>query len=547
MPVSIEIAPFSQSLDMYGEQDPSSSFSLSGHVSISLTSSYPSIFHRRPSTTRILLHSLSITFEGQTEIITPEIAYAPLRLCAATRELLRPQQSASSAPTTPIELSNEGHEDVDKPCVWNVTFDIPVPGWLPASALYGDAPARDVATGAGDTEPCGTRYALYATAEFEYLEDEPSSKWSLLGGATWPGFGGLGGLCAPFRSRRRKVDALRCPIVVNRFIEVVASIPSAVAIHEPSTLPTPSMPSTPSTHEFEMELRTDMALPFTLRLRAKDMDATHRARLRVTAFEVDVEQVETYRTIPSTSSSPSSSAYPLPPPPHQPPTLPLHTAHSAATLANMGLLTTSRPPKKTTERKFSVMPPGESGKYVLGGDGRIFGDGMGGTGSESAAEDTSWYILETQIPLCSPPPHAHHRAYTRDWAGPRALRPSERGPLADAEHFLHVAVVCVYDLGCDSGDADGGEVTERLHFTLPVRFVRVRERTGPYPRQHRARSDCDHDGYAPTPSLPAYSQLFYANGEQKVDEDDVPLPLYEREAPVKCAPSPYLGSSASSS
>ena len=116
MALNIAVHPLTPTLDMYGESDSryrlfvmyfkltflihpisSSAYSLSGHVSISV-SSPQSLFNHR-STVRLLLESLSLTFEGQSEVYAPCIGYSSLRLCSVTRELL--------APSKPTELSNE--------------------------------------------------------------------------------------------------------------------------------------------------------------------------------------------------------------------------------------------------------------------------------------------------------------------------------------------------------------------------------------------------------------------------------------------------------
>ena len=113
MALSIAVHPLTPTLDMYGESDSrygllaldliflihtfsSAAYSLSGHVSISVSSSQ-SIFNQR-SSVRLLLHSLSLTFEGQSEVYAPCIGYSSLRLCSVTKEF---------APTKPTELSNE--------------------------------------------------------------------------------------------------------------------------------------------------------------------------------------------------------------------------------------------------------------------------------------------------------------------------------------------------------------------------------------------------------------------------------------------------------
>jgi len=121
MSLALTILPLSNDLHMYGDLDagyllsypsliqalisPSSAYSLSGHISLSVTSPY-SFFEAR-KTARLLLQSLSLTFEGQSEIFNSSTGYSSLRLCSITREL---------APSDPIELSNEGHEEDADPC-----------------------------------------------------------------------------------------------------------------------------------------------------------------------------------------------------------------------------------------------------------------------------------------------------------------------------------------------------------------------------------------------------------------------------------------------
>ncbi len=54
------------------------------------------------------MKSVTLTFEGQSEVITPTSGYLGLRLCAIAREL---------APFTPSDISSsEGHENSDDLC-----------------------------------------------------------------------------------------------------------------------------------------------------------------------------------------------------------------------------------------------------------------------------------------------------------------------------------------------------------------------------------------------------------------------------------------------
>ncbi|KAG9318588.1 Brix domain-containing protein [Chiua virens] len=493
MPLALTIQPYSDVLDMYGNADSSSQFSLSGHISVALTS--PSLlFVRRRTTTRIVLKSLTITFEGQSETLSPGTGYAAVRLCSITRELL---------PGAPVDLSNEGHEDSDKSCMWNVVFDIPVPGWLPSTSEYEDA----------SIQAARNSYALYATATFIDINDTHFS---------FP----FANLCGSVLPRTRVIEADRCPVVLRRFIEpelgsssvfpmsiyfvdtcrepdskrpsrkyippevlekiqVVASIPSATAMDETS-------------------------VPFVLRIRAKDLDDSQRNQLRIAEFSVDVEQVEVYRN----SSGIDINQYPIPPYRCQPPRVPLRNSHPIRALYDTGFLGTF---KSSVQRSFSILSATESGKYIISGDGRIF------THRNDRSLEASWYILETKIPILT-------ESYVRDWAGTQKRRITESSPLFSVEHHLRVVINCEY------GHANRGEpsISERLHFSLPMRHVNVPE------VEIDSRHAMEHNhgdvrkNLPYTQTLPAYSQLFNSNGERKVD-DSTPLPIYE---PPRASPSP---------
>ncbi|KAH0830669.1 hypothetical protein J3R83DRAFT_2124 [Lanmaoa asiatica] len=490
MPLALCIQPFSAVLDMYGDSDSSSTFSLSGHISVKLTSS-SSLFVRRRTTTRILLRSLTITFEGQSETLSPATGYAPIRLCSITRDLLHGD---------PVDLSNEGHEDSDKPCLWNVVFDIPVPGWLPTTSIHGDA----------SLQAAGTCYALYATATFVDISNGHSPF-------------SFANICGPVRSRARTVNAHRYPIILRRFVEpqpgssssafqmsayfvdarrapdsdgssqrsipddvlekiqVAASIPSATAMDETS-------------------------VPFILRVRGTDLDDSERKQLRITEFSVDVEQVELYR---KNSSRVDVNQHPIPPQSHQPPRVPLRNPHPIHTLYDSGFLGTFR---SSVKRSFSILAPTESGRYIISGDGHIF------TLGHNLSPEDSWYTLETNIPIFTEP-------YVRDWAGSRKRRITEGSPLFSVEHYMHVVICCEYNF------ADSEEtISERLHFSLPMRHVNVPEVT--IPPRNVMENQCE-DARKILPCMqtpPAYSQLFHSNGERKLDYS-IPLPLYEPPSP----------------
>lgn len=303
MAVSIDIIPSSDTLEMYGEPDiscvlgwifgltnkliymylllSSAAYSLSGHVSISITSTYSIFENRRP--VRLLLRSLALTFEGQSEVITPEIGYASIRLCSLNQEL---------APGEPLELSNEGHEDSDKPCTWNVVFDLPVPGWLPATSTFGVSGGEDV----------GTRYSLFATAQFINADDNSDKTWS------------FSTLCSMFRAKTRVIHAPKHPITLRRHINpppnpfsrdslfpmsnyaIRARAEYADAARDLSFIPQHVLSKIQLVVSVPDYISIDeSSFPFAIRLRTPELEDWERKRLRVVSFSVDIEQIEQYR------------------------------------------------------------------------------------------------------------------------------------------------------------------------------------------------------------------------------------------------------------
>lgn len=243
-------------------------------------------FFERRRTARLILRSLLVTFEGQTELVAEETGYAAIRLCSISQEI---------APGEPVELSNEGHEESDKPCTWNVVFNLTIPGWLPATDVFSDS----------DCTEAGTRYALYATAKFESLEDGPSRSW-------------FSTLCTPFRQSTRTLKAPRYPIRLNRFTS-----PSACASSSTSSFPPINFSVTPEVHHRDetnsgasqiplnvlSNLRImasvpehisveDNSLPLTLRFSPNKLSDAESRRLRISQFSVNLEQSERYRYAP---------------------------------------------------------------------------------------------------------------------------------------------------------------------------------------------------------------------------------------------------------
>ncbi|KAG6856372.1 hypothetical protein H0H87_005137 [Tephrocybe sp. NHM501043] len=506
MSVAIDIVPSSDSLDMFGDADTSSAYSLSGHVTIAVTS--PFTLYGRRRTARILLHSVTLTFEGQTEVLTPQTGYAAARLCTVTREI---------APHEPVEMNNEGHEDSDKPCDWNVVFDMPIPGWLPPSTTYG-------------VEDAGVRYTLFAEAKFTFVDDSSSSSFSF---AT---------LCAPFRSRMKTVDT-RKHIQLRRLIApyedantegdmvlqprisyLINAQASSVSKFPEDVLKKLQVLATVPEH-INIEQH---AFPLIIRMRTKNLEADKCKRIQVTSVSAKVIQKEKYRTRPSEDYY---RRYPIPAALEQPPNVPLKYPHPLGPVYDSGLGAYVGWVDNAS-REFSLLPLGEPGFHSLGDNNYPFAND-----ADAPPEEPSWYTLESSIPFVHQAPDDKATI----WGGSPIIRPSVVSPLVSIIHETAVEVTCAYTLP-DTEEV----VTECLAFTLPLRILTF----APDPRIERCitpppvhsvhtQSGSPVPSLSPskpyTSSLPAYSQLFDRNGDRKIDYS-VPLPLYTPQASPEASP-----------
>jgi hypothetical protein len=217
------------------------------------------------------LHSLVLTFEGQSELITSSSHYSGLRLCTINEELI----------SDPVALDEEDADSVG-PWTWNITFNMRIPGWLPPSDVFGDC---------SSTSP-GTKYFLFATAKLSLLEESPSS-WITA--------------CAPFISQFKYVEARAHQITVNRYAvsrTTDASWPLINCLVTPlSSMSSKGSRSIPSEILQNLEILVGLpqrvsvkhaSFPFVIRLRAPQLEEHIAARLRIPGFTASLNQVEKY-------------------------------------------------------------------------------------------------------------------------------------------------------------------------------------------------------------------------------------------------------------
>ena len=178
--IDLEVLPF-DSVDMYGEPDKeydsssfstlsriltsfcSAAYSLSGQILVKLvppTSWFCSDVPQADES--FLLESLVVKFEGQSELVTPQTGHAACRLIEFSKELVTDK---------PIVIRHSWSEGTTRnPAQWYVTFNLNIPGWLPASCQ----------TSFGDSthEEPEVSYRLSAVAKYrEEKPARPSSSW----------------------------------------------------------------------------------------------------------------------------------------------------------------------------------------------------------------------------------------------------------------------------------------------------------------------------------------------------------------------------------
>ncbi|KAI0312383.1 hypothetical protein OF83DRAFT_1146515 [Amylostereum chailletii] len=473
MSVTIKIKPYTSSLDMHGVPDESNSYSLSGQV---LVTPSPSAWlpRRRP----IFLQSLVLTFDGQTELVGP--GYSGIRLCSISEELVKGR---------PIEVSSDAHEDPNKLSGWEFTFDLRIPGWLPATEVFGlDAAA-------------GVHYGLYATAQLSPVEDPAPSM--------------LSSICAPVFLSKTIVKAPRCDIIVNRFHIPPSNPPSPDKLYPYVEHLIPRF----TLSEHQGGLRIPKALiskvqvkvaipkhipveqsrfPIVLRLSAPEMSTEDASKFTVTDFTMQVEQIETYRTAPR-------SRFPVSPPCDQPPNTPLRNPHPLSHAYELGLI--HYPSNWTVDHSFDLLPDGIPVLYNIDRAKEVFTRTKPG-------DPWTWFNMGMELPFM-------HRQYLAEaeggsWLGPRVIRPSSQSPRLTVSHALHFTLMC--------RNEGKRPAFERVTFSLPLNFIRTSAPAG-RPVMPSPSTTTRYTGPHTSLVLPGYSQLYDRNGDRKVDGRDQ-LPAY---------------------
>ncbi|KAI8982858.1 hypothetical protein BD414DRAFT_87015 [Trametes punicea] len=523
--LQLEVLPL-DSVDMYGEPDKTSAYSLSGHVEVKLTPPTSLLYDPPPSEERFALESLVLTFEGQSELLCPETGYASCRLIEFSQELIQ---------GGPIEIGHFWDENLRDPQRWLITFNLAVPGWLP--------PSCSTTFGSRKREEHEVSYRLYAKAT--YRDMRPGSSKSLRS------------MCYGYSSlpSTQTTTSPGSIVKINRY-----TLPPAPDTLTDSAFPQYPFPSVEfagsvkgtSSSQIPVDVLSKLrvlaylpehvsmdseSFPLHLRLRPEGFTAEERRRLRLPRFAVTATQTEVWRTRRSRMSSKFAEKWPVPPSSEQPPKKPLRVCRDDIREYEYSLLL-STPPSTTAKHTYSILPRDFPSAFDLQDatmDTGSFADG-------AFDEPDTWVQMRLDVPFRREALVDKKRLEQYEDVPIPKLRPSERGPLLTVVHALDVVFTCTYDL---SEGEDTNIAMDELRLNLPLSFVRLPRRTFQLPIAELPGLEM-RQAVLPPPSLPyaialpAYSQLYYSNGTLR--EDPTPLPRYTRnpEDAVDPQPSPVV-------
>ncbi|KAI0374665.1 hypothetical protein BV20DRAFT_1032769 [Pilatotrama ljubarskyi] len=533
--LELDVLPL-DSVDMYGEPDKNSAYSLSGHVEVKLTPPASVLYDPPATEERFMLESLVLTFEGQSELLTPQTGYGACRLVKFSQELIQ---------GGPIEIGHFWDQNLRDPQRWLITFNLAIPGWLP--------PSCSTSYGNGVREEQEVSYRL--TAKATYRDMRPGSSKPLRF------------MCSSYSSLPSTQIATSPPasVKINRFtlppphhhldtsefpnfpfhsIEYAGSIKgSSSQIPADVLSKLRVLAYLPEHIPLECE-----SFPLFIRLRPEGLTADERKRLRLPKFSITATQMEVLRT---SMSSKYAAKWPVPPELEQPPKKPLRSRRGDVREYECGLLL-SAPSHSTCKPTYSILPREFPDHFDLQGS-----DKPGGAFDDAAFDDpNTWIQMRLDVPFRDVFVDEKYLEHFEELPVPK-LRPTECGPMLTVLHNLDIALHCTYDTS-ESGDAGAEPAADELRLTLPLNFVRVPNGDAHLPivelmssSRSISPTSIAESATFPPPSLPyaqalpAYNQLYYSNGTLR--EDPTPLPRYTRDAkdaedppppPVACKQTP---------
>ncbi|KAB5596483.1 hypothetical protein CTheo_120 [Ceratobasidium theobromae] len=486
MALVLEIVPTAPWVNMYGGPDASANYSLSGHLTLTLETP----LDVKPET--VHLSSLELVFEGKAEMVSSQAGYDGFRICHIAKQLVPDgRRIVLTTEADPHELHGAGpslHQ-------WQVLFDLQLPGWLPPTTECG-------------VEGGGISYSLYATAAFADSE-RPASTWT------------LSSLYSLVRTRLPPIEA--DPVSIQLARHRSAPVRLDPSSERDSLFPHIGHPATTVFQEHDPLIPVDILrsldvvvtvpehvgceenyVPVSLRVRSNALGASCFGSLRLDDFEIELNQVEKFSSRPMHHYV---NSFPVPPPLEQPPCIPLLTPHPWQSLYALGLVVPHEHGITWSKRT-----------HLVAGNRARFKPALGGLDLND-----DWAKMDASVSV-DPTTRKSHPARKGD----RQLHPSVFTPYMRVKHELRVGLNLTFIPPEDAPNRD--PIKQVAHAVVPISFT-VTSIWPPVGVGSGSTSPtASQSAVSSIPYLPAYSQLFYDNGERREDPSTGWLPMYCEQA-----------------
>ncbi|CAE7106800.1 unnamed protein product [Rhizoctonia solani] len=443
------------------------------------------------------LSSLELVFEGKAEMVSSQAGYDGLRICRITKQLVpEGRRIVLTTEANPHELLGIAGPSSRLPLhQWEVLFDMQLPGWLPPTADCGH-------------EGGGTSYTLYATATF--ADSEKPTSWY------------LSSLYNMVRTKPLPVEAEPVTVELARHRTPTPRLFPEAPSDRGALFPLVDHPGTITYLDHDGKIPVGLLrsvdvivtapqhigceehrVPISLRIRANDLGSSNLGSLRLDDFEIELNQTEKFSSRPMPAYV---NSFPVPSLLEQPPHMPLLSPHPWQSLYALGLV---------VQNDYAVN--WNQCTHLVSGNSVRFKPALGGL-----ELNDDWAKMDTSVSI-DPTTRKSHPARKGD----RQLRATVFTPHMRIKHDLRVGFNLTF---VPPEDAPNQElIKQAAYVVIPLSFTAVAH----WPSAGMSLGSTSPTGSPSSvtspPYLPAYSQLFYDNGERR-DDPLGWLPMYCEQA-----------------
>ncbi|CAE6500537.1 unnamed protein product [Rhizoctonia solani] len=501
MPLTLEIVPTAPWVNMYGSPDASTNYSLSGHLALTLETPAPVSpvsFETYIKPEAVHLSSLELVFEGKAEMVSSQAGYDGFRICRITKQLVpEGRRIVLTTEADPHELLGmAGPSSRPSSHQWEVLFDMQLPGWLPPTVDCGH-------------EGGGTKYTIYAVAAF--ADTEKSTSWS------------LSSLYNMVRTKPQPVEAEPVTVELARHRSPPPRLFPESSSDRDALFPFIDHPGTITYLDHDGRIPVELLrsvdvivtapqhigceehrVPLSLRIRANDLSPSNLGTLKLDDFEIEVNQTEKFSSRPMPAYV---NSFPVPSPLEQPPHMPLLSPHPWQSLYALGLV---------VQHDYAVNWSKRT--HLVSGNRVRFKPALGGL-----ELNDDWAKMDTSVSI-DPTTRKSHPARKGD----RLLQATVFIPHMRIKHELRVGFNLTFVPPEDVPNQE--PIKQAAYVMIPLSFTAVAVWPTIGMGSGSTSPTGSQSGVTSAPYLPAYSQLFYDNGERRDDPLAGWLPMYCEQA-----------------